>query len=61
MFDDHHIFINGESFNAAGRDATLMRSLANQRQLGASDVKKLSSQAKELVAAWAVAGWLATV
>ena len=61
MFDAQHVFINGESFNAAGRDAVLMRSLANQRQLGASDFKKLSRQAKELVAAWAVAGWLATV
>jgi len=61
MFDAQHIFINGESFNAAGRDAELMRRLANQRQLDASDVKKLSHQAKELVAGWAVAGWLFTV
>ena len=31
MFDAHHIFINGESFSASGRDATLMRALANAR------------------------------
>jgi 50S ribosomal protein L16 3-hydroxylase len=58
MFDLHHIFINGESFNAAGRDADLMRKLANQRQLEASEVKKLSRQAQKLVASWAMAGWL---
>ncbi len=61
MFDEQHIFINGESFRAAGRDAVLMRSLANQRQLDAADVKKLSRQAKELVASWAVAGWLCVI
>ena len=27
MFDDHHVFINGESFTASGRDAVLMLSL----------------------------------
>ncbi len=61
MFDEQHIFINGESFSAAGRDAVLMRSLANQRQLDAADVKQLSRQAKELVASWVVAGWLCLV
>jgi 50S ribosomal protein L16 3-hydroxylase len=58
MFDDKHIFINGESFVAAGRDAELMRSLANQRQLEAKDCKKLSSQAYKLVETWVLAGWL---
>ncbi len=61
MFDAHHIFINGESFNAGGRDAALMRALANERQLAASDVKKLTQQAKVLVSGWAVAGWLRLV
>lgn len=58
MFDQHHIFINGESFLATGRDATLMRALANQRSLSAKEQQKLSKQAQELLAAWAVAGWL---
>ena len=58
MFDDRHIFINGESFNAGGRDAALMRSLANQRRLDGKDVQKLSTQAKNLVTTWVVAGWL---
>ena len=58
MFDDRHIFINGESFRASGKDAALMRSLANQRFLEAQDFKKLSDQAFELLQDWARAGWL---
>jgi len=58
MFDEHHIFINGVSFSAAGRDAALMRLLANQRQLDASAAKMLSFQAKEQVASWVLAGWI---
>lgn len=58
MFDDRHIFINGESFNASGRDGVLMRSLANQRLLSAKDAQKISAQAAELVQSWAQAGWL---
>ena len=58
MFDDQHIFINGESFNAAGKDAVLMRQLANQRFLESKDAKKLTAQALELIHIWAEAGWL---
>jgi len=58
MFDERHIFINGESFNASGRDGVLMRSLANVRLLSAKDAQKISAQAAELVQSWAQAGWL---
>jgi len=58
MFDQQHIFINGESFLAAGRDAELMRLLANQKNLSAKELQKLSKQAQKLLADWAVAGWL---
>jgi 50S ribosomal protein L16 3-hydroxylase len=58
MFDAHHVFINGESFTASGRDATLMRVLANERVLSARDVCKLSVQALNLVNAWWGTGWL---
>ena len=60
MFDAHHIFINGESFSASGRDASLMRDLANARHLSVQDVGKLSEQALVLLASWRAAGWLAT-
>jgi 50S ribosomal protein L16 3-hydroxylase len=58
VYDPQHIFINGESFLAAGRDAQLMRSLADQRMLSGQDVKRLSAGARALVADWCEAGWL---
>ena len=58
MFDDRHIFINGESFLAAGRDARLMQQLANERQLDGRLCASLSPQARELLLDWQSAGWL---
>ncbi len=58
MFDDHHVFINGESYRASGRDAAVMRELANTRALDQKQTQKLSAQALQLVLSWAQAGWL---
>ena len=58
MYDIHHVFVNGESFRAAGRDAQLMRLLADERNLKATDVKRLSADARDLLADWMEAGWL---
>lgn len=58
MYDMHHVFVNGESFLASGRDAQLMRRLADQRQLDAMDVKRLSGPARSLVEEWCAAGWM---
>ena len=58
MFDAQHVFINGESYVASGRDAVIIRKLANTRLLAASDLKKASVQARALVQSWASAGWL---
>lgn len=58
MYDDAHVFINGESFRAAGRDATLMRRLADERALKAGDVARLGDDAQALVVQWLRAGWL---
>ncbi len=57
MYDMHHVFINGESFRASGRDARLMRTLADQRRLGAASVAQLSDGAQALLAEWVEAGW----
>jgi 50S ribosomal protein L16 3-hydroxylase len=57
MYDAHHIFINGESYRAAGRDATLMRRLANDRQLTARDLARASDDALELLSSWCDSGW----
>lgn len=58
MYDDHHVFINGESFRAGGRDAGLMRRLADARRLDAAGTRQLSSPALALAIGWAQAGWL---
>ena len=58
MYDARHVFINGESYRAAGRDATLMRRLADQRSLGAADLARASEDALSLLASWREAGWL---
>ncbi len=57
-YDDHHVFINGEAFVAGGRDARLMRQLADQRRLEAAEWAQLGAQARSLLGDWAVAGWL---
>jgi 50S ribosomal protein L16 3-hydroxylase len=58
MFDARHIFINGESFRAAGRDATLMRRLADDRCLSRQDLARTSAEARALMQSWGDAGWL---
>ena len=58
MYDAQHVFINGESFRASGRDATLMRVLADQRELSAKQVGKISADALDLVHNWCDVGWV---
>lgn len=57
MYDAQHIFINGESYRAGGKDATLMRRLANQRYLSAKDIQRASDEALELLSIWCGDGW----
>ena len=58
MYDRSHVFINGESYRAAGRDAALMRVLADDRSLRPAQVARASEAARALLAAWQQAGWL---
>lgn len=58
LHDARHVFINGEAFAAAGRDATLMRQLADTRRLDAAAVSRLSAQARALLDQWLAQGWL---
>jgi len=58
MYDDRHVFINGEGFRAAGADARLMRRLADQRALDEGDVARASGDARALLQDWFEAGWL---
>ena len=58
MHDAQHVFINGEGFQAGGRDATLMRQLADARRLPARERQRLTAPAGELLAQWLQAGWV---
>jgi 50S ribosomal protein L16 3-hydroxylase len=58
MYDARHLFINGESFRAGGADARLMRVLADERRLGAAQVRRASADAQALLKDWFEAGWL---
>jgi len=58
MFDAKHVFINGEAFRAGGKDATLIRLLADQRRLNAAQVGALSVAAQALLRQWIEAGWV---
>jgi len=57
LYDARHLYINGESFRAGGRDATLMRRLADQRALDARDLARASDDAIALLSDWCEAGW----
>lgn len=57
LYDEQHIFINGESYLAAGRDAELMRQLADTRYLPLAAVQQLSDDALELLSSWVDVGW----
>jgi 50S ribosomal protein L16 3-hydroxylase len=61
MFDEHHVFINGEGFRVAGRDARLLRLLANTRCLPPTQVQQLSEDACEALGEWMASGWLKTL
>jgi Uncharacterized conserved protein len=58
MYDEKFVFINGESFHAGGRDARLMRRLADAGALSAREVVSLSDDARQLLEEWAAAGWV---
>ena len=58
MYDSDHVFINGEGYRASGRDARLMRQLADARRLPARSVLGLSAGAQSLLTQWKQAGWV---
>ncbi len=58
LYDAQHVFINGESFRASGRDAKLVRQLADQHFLDARQCDRLSPGAADLLGQWLGCGWL---
>ena len=58
LYDRQHLFINGESVQARGKDAAVLRRLADDRALDARAVRGASRTVKSLLAEWFAAGWL---
>jgi 50S ribosomal protein L16 3-hydroxylase len=58
VYDSLHIFINGESYRAAGKDAILMRRLSDERRLDAKTLAKASADARSLLLSWCASGWV---
>lgn len=58
MYDEVRVFANGESWRAAGKDARVLQALANQRQLTPAEVSRASLAVREVLAQWALDGWL---
>jgi 50S ribosomal protein L16 3-hydroxylase len=51
LYDAHHVFISG-------RDAALLRRLADERTLDARAVRGASAAVRKLLAEWLAAGWI---
>lgn len=58
LYDARHVFINGESLRATGRDASLLRRLADTRGLNEAQLATCSAALRERLADWLAAGWL---
>jgi 50S ribosomal protein L16 3-hydroxylase len=58
LYDDEHLFVNGESRRVARKDAISLRRLADRRRLGERAVAAATPAAKALLREWLRAGWL---
>lgn len=58
LHDARGVYINGESWTAAGDDARLMRQLADTRTLPAAALRQLSGPAQAMLWQWMQAGWM---
>jgi 50S ribosomal protein L16 3-hydroxylase len=58
MYDERHVFINGEGFRVAGKDARWLRELADTRRLEPKALASLSASAQEAIQEWTRNGWL---
>jgi len=58
LYDERHIYLNGEAYAAGGRDARLMRRLADTHRLSAADCARLGAAAAALLDDWTAAGWV---
>lgn len=58
LYDADRVYINGDSANVRGRDAALLRRLADERSLDARSVHRGGGTVRSLLREWFAAGWL---
>jgi 50S ribosomal protein L16 3-hydroxylase len=58
LYDASHLFVNGESYEASGQDATLLKQLADHRHMTPAQCRRLSAGAKGCLMEWLEDGWL---
>ncbi len=58
MYDAKHVYLNGDSWRVAGKDAKLLRKLADERALPATDVVAASAALQGALAQFIEQGWL---
>jgi len=58
LYDDRHVFINGEACRIRGSDAKMIRRLADARRLETAELASLGADAKAAIERWHAAGWL---
>jgi 50S ribosomal protein L16 3-hydroxylase len=61
LYDEHHVFINGEAFVVSGSDARVLRMLADERHLSATSLRRMSPGAAQSIEQWLADGWLEAV
>ncbi|TAG26141.1 MAG: cupin domain-containing protein [Burkholderiales bacterium] len=57
-YDAKHMFINGQSFKCAGTDAKLLRKLADERTISATELRAGSAALMPAIGEFAKEGWL---
>jgi 50S ribosomal protein L16 3-hydroxylase len=58
MYDEKHVYLNGDSWKVAGKDAKLLRKLADARSLTATEVGAASAQLQSALGQFIEQGWL---
>lgn len=58
LYDRHFVFLNGESWRAAGADARLLRQLADLGALSAKSLQRASQAVRDVLMEWTEAGWM---
>lgn len=58
LYDEAHVFLNGEAWRVAGADARWLRLLADRRCLSAQELAKVGKGLRGQLLAWCEQGWL---